>query len=223
MLKFKNHIQNYRYVLSFDLAKQETGWALVDITDNKVVKCGMVILDDKAESPWADVYDKIELVIKDVQEFCKKSNEQFFVLKEKLPNQAGRFTTIASLQGLAQAHAIWELACKKSGAEPYDYDGVHAVSVKAFFKRTYGVEKPQKEDIAKLVCERYGFELGNRPFDITDAIACVQTLVEYKWDADIEDKIKELKKEQKKYKTNKKKNEITEEISRISELEVCYG
>ena len=223
MLKFRHRIQDYRYVLSFDLAKQNTGWALVDIVDSRVAKCGMVTLDDKADSPWTDIYDKIESVIKDVKELCQKTNNRFFVLKEKPPNQAGRFTTIASLQGLAQAHAIWELACEKCGVEVYDYEGVHAVSVKAFFKRTYGVEKPQKEDISKFVCERYGFDLGGRPLDITDAIACVQTLVEYKWDADIKDKIKELKKEQKKYKTDKKKNEIAEEILRISELEVCYG
>ena len=110
-------------------------------------------------------------------------------MKEKLPNQAGRFTTIASLQGLAQVHAIWELACEKSGVEVYDFDGVHSVSVKAFFKRRYEVEKPQKEDIAKLVCENYCFDIGDSPLDITDAIACVQTLVEYKWNEDIKDKI----------------------------------
>ena len=56
--------------------------------------------------------------------------------------------------------------------------------------------------------------------DITDAIACVQTLVEYKWNEDIKDKIKELKKEQKNYKTDKKKNQITEEIQRLEDLEV---
>ena len=223
MLKFRNRIQDYRYILSFDLAKQNTGWALVDIADSRVEKCGMVTLNDKAASPWTDIYDKIKSVIEDVKELCQKTNNRFFVLKEKLPNQAGRFTTIASLQGLAQVHAIWELACEKSGAEVYDYDGVHAVSVKAFFKRTYGVEKPQKEDISKFVCERYGFDLLGQPLDITDAIACVQTLVEYKWNEDIKDKIKELKKEQKKYKTDKKKNEIAEEILRISELEACYG
>ena len=220
MVKFSKTLSNYDYILSFDLAKQKTGWALVDIKSNRIENFVMLVLDEKANSVWLDVYDKIIVVLKNVKKYCQNLGKRFFVLKEKLPNQAGRFTTIASLQGLAQVHAIWELACEKSEVEVYDFDGVHSVSVKAFYKRKYEIEKPPKEDIAKLVCENYCFDIGDNPLDITDAIACVQTLVEYKWNEDIKDKIKELKKEQKNYKTDKKKNQITEEIRRLEMLEV---
>ena len=220
MVKYNYDLSNYDYVLSFDLAKQKTGWALVNIKSNRVEMSGIIILNEKVDSVWLDIYDKIVVVLDDVKKHCQNLEKKFFVLKEKLPNQAGRFTTIASLQGLAQVHAIWELACEKSEVEVYDFDGVHSVSVKAFFKRRYEVEKPQKEDIAKLVCENYCFNIGDSPLDITDAIACVQTLVEYKWNEDIKDKIKELKKEQKSYKTDKKKNQIAEEIQRLERLEV---
>ena len=220
MVKYNYDLSNYDYVLSFDLAKQKTGWALVNIKSNRVEMSGIIILNEKVDSVWLDIYDKIVVVLDGVKKHCQNLDKKFFVLKEKLPNQAGRFTTIASLQGLAQVHAIWELACEKLKVEVYDFDGVHSVSVKAFFKRRYGVEKPQKEDIAKLVCENYCFDIGDSPLDITDAIACVQTLVEYKWNEDIKDKIKELKKEQKNYKTDKKKNQIAEEIQRLERLEV---
>lgn len=220
MVKYNYDLSNYDYVLSFDLAKQKTGWALVDIKSNRIEDFGMIILDEKADSVWLNIYDKIAAVLENAKRYCSKLEKRFFVLKEKLPNQAGKFTTIASLQGLAQVHAIWELACDKSEVEIYDFDGVHSVSVKAFFKRKYEVEKPQKEDIAKLVCENYCFDIGDNPLDITDAIACVQTLVEHKWNEDIKDKIKELKKEQKNYKTEKKKNQIAEEIQRLERLEV---
>lgn len=220
MIKYKYNLSNYDYILSFDLAKQKTGWALVNIKSNRVEMSGMIVLNEKVDSVWLDVYDKIVVVLEGVKRYCQNFGKKFFALKERLPNQAGKFTTIASLQGLAQAHAIWELACEKSEVEVYDFDGVHSVSVKAFFKRKYGVEKPQKEDIAKLVCENYCFDIGDSPLDITDAIACVQTLVEYKWNEDIKDKIKELKKEQKSYKTDKKKNQIAEEIQRLERLEV---
>lgn len=220
MVKFNQSIKDYHYVLSFDLAKQKTGWALVDVVEHHIEKYGMITLNDKAISPWVDLYDKITNVLKDIKEFCRESGNRFFVLKEKLPNQAGRFTTIASLQGLAQVHAIWELACEKSEVECYDFEGVHSVSVKAFYKRKYDVEKPQKEDIAKLVCENYCFDIGDNPLDITDAIACVQTLVEHKWNEDIKDRIKELKKEQKTYKTEKKKDQINEEIQRLERLKI---
>ena len=218
MIKYKYNLSNYDYVLSFDLAKQKTGWALVNIESNRIEMSGIIILNEKADSVWLDIYDKIVTVLEGVKTHCQNFGKKFFVLKEKLPNQAGRFTTIASLQGLAQVHAIWELACEKLKVEVYDFDGVHSVSVKAFFKRRYGVEKPQKEDIAKLVCKNYCFDIGDNPLDITDAIACVQTLVEYKWNEDIKDKIKELKKEQKNYKTEKKQLEIIKEADRIRGL-----
>lgn len=219
MVKYNYNLSNYDYILSFDLAKQKTGWALVDIKSNRIENFGMIILDEKANSVWLNIYDKIVVILEDTKKYCQNLGKRFFVLKEKLPNQAGKFTTIASLQGLAQVHAIWELACEKSEVEIYDFDGVHSVSVKAFYKRKYEVEKPQKEDIAKLVCENYCFDIGDSPLDITDAIACAQTLTEYKWNEDIKDKIKELKKEQKNYKTDKKKNQIAEEIQRLERLE----
>lgn len=220
MVKYNYNLSNYDYILSFDLAKQKTGWALVNIKSNKIEDFGMIVLDEKANSVWLNIYDKIVVVLESAKKHCQNLRKRFFVLKEKLPNQAGKFTTIASLQGLAQVHAIWELACEKSEVEIYDFDGVHSVSVKAFYKRKYGIKKPQKEDIAKLVYENYCFDIGNNPLDITDAIACVQTLTEYKWNEDIKDKIKELKKEQKNYKTDKKKNQIAEEIQRLERLEV---
>ena len=219
-IKYNKNLSNYNYVLSFDLAKQKTGWALVDIKSNKIEKFGMVILNEKADSVWLDIYDKIVVVLNDIKKHCQILGKRFFVLKEKLPNQAGKFTTIASLQSLAQVHAIWELACEKTGVDVYDFQGVHSVSVKAFFKKRYGIEKPQKEDIARLICENYCFNIGENPLDITDAIACVQTLIEHKWNQDIIDKTKELKKEQKKYKSDKKIEEIGREIRRIQTLEV---
>lgn len=218
MVKYNYDLSNYDYILGFDLAKQKTGWALVNIKSNRVEMSGVIILNEKVDSVWLDIYDKIVVVLECVKKYCQNLEKKFFVLKEKLPNQAGRFTTIASLQGLAQVHAIWELACEKSGVEVYDFEGVHAVSVKAFFKRKYGVEKPQKEDVSKFVCERYGFDIGERPLDITDAIACVETLVEHKWDEDIKGKIKQLKKEAKSYKTEKKQLEIIQEADRIRGL-----
>ena len=223
MVKYNQKLSNYDYILSFDLAKQKTGWALVNIKSNKIENFGMIILNDKVDSGWLDIYDKIIIVLNNIKKYCQSLGKQFFVLKEKLPNQAGKFTTIASLQGLAQVHAIWELACEKSEVELYDLDGIHSVSVKAFFKRKYGIEKPQKEDIARLVCEKYCFDIGDNPLDITDAIACVQTLVEHKWNEDIKDVIKEFKKELKKSKSKNKINNLSEKINYLEKLLINIG
>ena len=64
-IKYNQNLSNYNYVLSFDLAKQKTGWALVDIKSNKIEKFGMVILNEKADSAWLDIYDKIIVVLND--------------------------------------------------------------------------------------------------------------------------------------------------------------
>lgn len=220
MIKFNNSLKDYNYILSFDLAKQKTGWALVNIKKNVVEKFGMILLDEKAGSAWTDLYDKIADVLVGIKAYCMSMRSKFFVAKEKLPNQAGKFTTIQSLQSLAQVHSIWELACFKCGADVYDLDGVHSVSVKAFFKRKYCIGKPTKDDIAKCVCKDYSFSLGDFPDDITDAAACVMTLVEYKWNEDLKNRIKELKKDKDKYKSIKKKQEIDVEMQKLKEMEV---
>ena len=220
MVKYNNCLKDYGYILSFDLAKQKTGWALVNIKTNQAEKFGVIVSDEKADSIWENLYDKISNVLLGVKAYCIGKREKFFVTKEKLPNQAGKFTTIQSLQSLAQVHSIWELACFKCGVDVYDLDGIHSVSVKAFFKRKYGIEKPTKEDIAKCVCKDYSFELGEYPEDVTDAAACVMTLVEYKWNDDVKSKIKELKKSKEKYKSNKKLEELDAEMQRLRDLEV---
>lgn len=220
MVKYNNCLKDYGYILSFDLAKQKTGWALVNIKTNQTEKFGVIVSDEKADSIWENLYDKISNVLLGVKAYCIGKREKFFVTKEKLPNQAGKFTTIQSLQSLAQIHSIWELACFKCGVDVYDLDGIHSVSVKAFFKRKYGIEKPTKEDIAKCVCKDYSFELGEYPEDVTDAAACVMTLVEYKWSDDVKSKIKELKKSKEKYKSNKKLEELDAEMQRLRDLEV---
>lgn len=218
MLKYNYDLSNYDYSLSFDLAKHTTGWALVDIKNRRVIMSGAIIVQESLDSVWDDLYRQIVAVIQQTQERCLAEQKAFFVVKEKLPNQVGAFTTIASLQALAQTHAVWELACVHTGAEVYDFEGVHAVSVKAFFKRQYGIDKPQKEDIARCVEMKYSFQTPPTSMDITDAVAVVQTLTDYKWNADIKEHIKQLKKDLKKYKSPKKIRELTDAIENVQRL-----
>lgn len=218
MVKFNKHLTDYRYVLAFDLAKHRTGYALVDILNNVVAMSGLVDMDNDAEFPWSGIYSQFMDVIHTAKSIA--GDDEFFVTKEKLPNQAGRFTTIASLQGLAQVHAIWELCCCHSGVEVYDCEGVHSVSVRAHIAHQTGIEKPTKEDVADYVSKKYGFKGVSTALDVTDAIAVVDTLVDKKWNSDIDVEIKTLKKQIKTYKTDKKKNGLLAEIDRLKELKV---
>lgn len=216
MVKFNNKLSDYDYILSFDLAKHKTGWALVGIKESKVFEYGLVVLDEKAESPWTDIYQKFL----DVLNYIKNKYKNFFVTKEKLPNQAGRFTTIASLQGLAQVHSVWEICCCLCNIPVYDYDGVHSVSVKALVRNKTGIEKPQKEDVEKYIIEKYyGLENLNS-LDVSDAIGVADTLIESKWNLDIRNEIKVLEKKIKEYKAEKKQNELQNRIEKLKNMMV---
>lgn len=217
MVKFTKNINEYKYILSFDLAKFKSGYTLYCPSTNSVPECGLLSCsENEQDSLWAELYDKIrgvlELIIR------KYGKDSFFVTKEKLPVQNGKFTTIDSLQSLAKAHAIFELACVHCGVDVYDFDGVHSVSVKAYIKRMTGIEKPSKDDIKKYLVNHYAFIIDPESYDVTDSLACSVVLYDYKWNKDICDKIALLKKAQKAYKTNKKKLELQKEVDFLTSL-----
>ena len=218
IVKFNKSIHDYRYILAFDIAKHQTGWALIDLSDPNIVSYGAIVTEKGNE--WADFYAKSKSVMDLVR---REFGSQFFVIKERLPNQAGKFSTIATLQGLAGAHAIFDLVCAHSEVDVYDADGIHSISVKSYFKSLTEKDKPDKADIANAIrhISSVWEEFDN--YDITDAAACAIALVNKKWNADIAQKVKELKSEQKKYKTEKKHLEIQSEIDRILGLKIWEG
>lgn len=215
IVKFNKHIEEYRYVLSFDLAKFKTGFAMYDTVDDTFVKYGVICVSEKSTHPCYDLFKKI----KDVLSECRSVADggAIFVTKERLPNQAGRFSTISTLQALAEAHAALEIACEDEGADIYDEFGIHAISVKSYFRSIIGIEKPTKEDIAAEILKKYDLT-GEYTLDTTDAIGVVFTLLNKRWDTDITDGIKELKKNMKTYKTQKKRDEVQSEIDRLNKL-----
>lgn len=216
MVKFTKHINDYEYVLSFDLAKYKTGWALIDIPSQRIAECGMIVCEGDDDRIWADYKIKIEEVIAMVAE--KYPTEKTLITKEKLPNQAGKFSTISALQALAQAHAVWAIVCASAPIDVYDYDGVPAVSVKAHVRKQTGIEKPTKQDVAAYVAEQYQFNTDFVPLDVTDAIGCADVLLESKWNADIKDEIKGIKKQIKGYKSTKKIEELQQKIQFLTTL-----
>ena len=61
MIKYNESLQKYDYILSFDLAKHTTGWALVDIKNSQVImmllfptipknRYGMIYINDLLQS-----------------------------------------------------------------------------------------------------------------------------------------------------------------------------
>lgn len=221
-VKFERRMNEYNYILSFDIAKHKSGFALIDIVHNKLAWYGLVVTDPNSLMPWLEFYDKMYDTIESVR---KNFGESFFVIKERLPNQGGPRSSIAALQELAKAHAVFDLVVAKINVDFYDQDGVAAVSEKAYYKNKYGIEKPSKEDIFNCIkqefpeLEKYEAKDYTNPewsLDISDAIAVVQTLRFRKWDADIDLEIREQKKALKKL---KRARDIKEREAHISYLQ----
>lgn len=221
MIKFSKKLSQYSYVLAFDLAKHLSGYSLIDINNNKVLLAG-VIDTEKAhnEFVWDYFYNQvINVMEKCLNKIGANNAGSVFITKERLPNQNGRFSTILTLQGLAQAHAVFDLAATHSGIDIYDYDGVHSTSVKAYFKTLTGIDKPQKEDIAKYIQDKFNdFNFKDYSLDVTDSVAVALTLINKKWNVDITEKIKEIKKEIRDAKSQTKVNKLSENIKFLEGL-----
>ena len=221
MVKFTKKLSQFSYILSFDLAKRVSGYSLYDINKNIVLAAGVLDTSkNKDDFIWGYFYSQVIKIIEKCKEIIGPENEDgLFVVKERLPSQNGRFSTIETLQGLAQAHSIFDLAVNQCCVEVYDYDGVHATSVKSHFKKLTGSDKPQKEDIAEYCKQRYvDFDFSQYPFDVTDSLGVTLTLIGKKWNSDIVEKIRELKKEQKSAKTEVKITKLEDEIKFLESL-----
>ena len=122
---------------------------------------------------------------------------------------------------LAKAHAVFDLIVEQQGYDYYDWTGIHSVSVKAYFKNRFGIDKPSKEDIRQCIYvtdEEFAGENMFEPVnhDITDSIAVTYTLINKKWNADLDAEIKLIKKE---IKLAKSKKAISEREALVKRLE----
>ena len=213
MYKFKKPLSEIDYIISFDLALYKTGISLYNIKQKSIVRTDKIEVSHTDEAPVATLYTKLKEYLTSAVE---KYGNLLMIVKEAMPAQAGRFTTIATLQTLAKAHAALDIAVAKvDGVDFYDETGVHAVSVKALFK-TEENPKPTKTDIKKTVCAYYGLEVGDLTDDESDSIAVIYTLIKKKWNADINEEIKRIKKE---IKGLKQERAIKTHQKRIEELQ----
>ena len=212
MIKFKKTLSEIDYIISFDLALYKTGVSIYNIRQKTIERFDKIEVSHTDETPVATLYTKLK-------EYITSAVEQYgnllMIIKEAMPAQAGKFTTIATLQTLAKAHAALDIAVAKvDGVDFYDDVGIHSVSVKALFK-TEENPKPTKTDIKKAVCAYYGLKVGDLTDDMSDSIAVIYTLIKKKWNTDINEEIKRIKKE---VKGLKQKRAIEVYQKRIEEL-----
>ena len=222
MIKFQKPLSDYKYILSFDLAKKVSGYSLLDLQKNEILLAGIIDTGKMSSNDfiWDYFYCQVTRIIdRCLEKIGENNRDALLVTKEQLPIQNGRFSTISTLQSLAQVHAVFDLAVFQSDVAVYDDLGVHSVAVKAYFKKVLNIATPQKEDIAKYVYQKYkSYDFSNLPLDVTDSIGVTLTLVNKKWNSDIQTEITGLKREIKSAKAQNKKNRLQEEIKRLDSL-----
>lgn len=202
--KFNNKLTYYDYIMSFDLALHNTGASVYSVKDGAILDHDEIVAVGDGDLIIYDLYEKIKSYI--INFACDGSN--ILIVKEAMPVQCGKFTTIKTLQQLAKAHASLGLAIEVLRQEygnvnvvQYDDIGIHSVSVKALFA-TEECKKPTKKDIRAKVVDLYHLNDGLLTDDISDSIAVIHTLLNRKWNQDIKDEIKNKKKEIKTLKQN---------------------
>ena len=111
----------------------------------------------------------------------------------------------------------FDLALYKTGVSIYDISQKSIVRTdKIEVLHTDETPKPTKTDIKKAVCAHYGLKTGDLTDDESDSVAVIYTLIKKKWNADLKDEIKRIKKEMKGL---KQERAIAAHEKRIEELQ----
>lgn len=215
-IKFKQHPKDFQYCLSFDLAKLHTGWSFCRWDGDllTVLETGVIDMTSEPEETfWLTYSRKLEQIICE----CKVMNP--LVLKERMPMQNGRFSSIGALQALAQCHAVFDLVMAQFDLPVYDMFGIPAISEKALFRRLTGLEKVEKEDIRHFILYHTDNQMPpDVSLDITDSIAVIMTLYQHTAEQDIKERARELKRQQKQFKSAKKIAQLEEERTAVLSL-----
>lgn len=218
MIKFNYGLKDIGAIIGIDLAKFHTGICVYK-RDVGFVEFLPINVKNTEENKELSLFIQLKDLFQKIKEKYGK-NGVIAVIQERLPSQCGRFSTIQTLQALSASHAILHLAVQVTdGVELYDNDGIHTISIKTLFKSP-SCPKPQKEDIRKALVELYHLDDTLLTDDISDAIAVVHTLLVKRWNQDIDERIKELKKEIKGLKLARAKEEREVEINRLSQSKI---
>ena len=199
-VKCKKPLDCYDYLIMFDLASKNTGVSLWDLRKKKPVTVFQITIEDNEIIHVCELYEKIKKVI---DQICKKYSTDYskiLISKEAMPVQLrGRASTVQTFVALARSHATLDLFAEKHEIAVYDYIGIYPISWQAYFKRINGLDSKHlvsKEEVQKYLKDKYDY-LEFETLDESDATFLAETLLFSKWNKDIDEEIKAVKREKK--------------------------
>lgn len=203
VLHFNKKLEDFDYLLCFDLAKFETGVSLIkikDLSSPELQKTYQISVDKKSEEPFAAFYGYLIQLFTDINKEVGDLSKML-IIREKQPTGFNVTTTISTLQALAGVHAILDVFIGQMGLIEYE-SGIHASSIKAWARRETGIDKPQKEDIKRFLETIYPTLKEEKiTLDISDSVALAQCLIKEKWNLDLKEIIKQERKHLKELKS----------------------
>ena len=215
-IKYLKSLKEYKYLIMFDLASKITGVCVFDLSRNCPLFTKVIKITSKEEPFVHELYNLIGSFFCELYEQHGIKLEDCVVSKEMPPSQAGRFTTIQTFMALAKSHAVLDLYCAERNVDVYDYVGVAPITAHCYFKKIMGLDsksKVEKTDIRKYVSELYN--ISNLTLDESDAVFLAKTLIDLKWNNDLDEKIKELKRHKKGLKLSAAISKVDKEIEEL--------
>ena len=198
----------------FDLASHITGWCLYDSIRGVPLRHGVITVDRDGPNPDFDLKEQLKKAISSMQ------SDDLIVSTEAMPTQLrGGSSTIKVFIAMAQAHSDLSIACAEAGVRMYDRIGVYPASTHAYLRRLLGKDmnfKPDKDDIRSYCCDLWHLNIESVSYDESDAMFLAKTLIDVKWDKDIDERIKDLKRHRKGLKEPSAIAKIDTEIAEVN-------
>ena len=201
-IKCKKPLRCYDYLLMFDLASKNTGVSLWDLKEKRPIEVFQITTSDNEVTHVYELYEKIEKLLYCI---CVKYSTDFskiLISKEAMPVQLRtRASTVQTFVALARSHATLDLFAEIHWIAVYDYVGIYPVSWQAYFKRINGLDSKHlvsKEEVQKYLVDKYGLEF--KTLDESDATFLGETFLNSKWNKDIDEEIRAIKREKKELK-----------------------
>lgn len=194
-IRGKKGLSTYKYLVMFDLASHLTGVCLWDIEKNVPIRTDIINVSTSCESKTSQLYYELQKYFMGLE----KNNilkSEILVCKEAMPIQVhGGASTIYTFIALAKSHAMLDFLLENEKIDEYDDVGIYPASTHSYFKRTLGLDaqaKITKKDVNQYVCQKYGFD--HLSLDESDAVLLAEVFMNYKWNKDLDEAIKDIKK-----------------------------
>ena len=189
-------LSDKRYILSLDLSFANSGYSIYSLKTRNIVESGT--FSTKSSSLHGERLRKIYQTVKGIY----KRYPDCHIIKETLLQQAGKFSTIATLQSLAKSHAVIEMYYPI-------IDDIHPISIK---HAVGGHRAAKKEEIRDIINELYGLDIEN--LDESDSVAVLRTFL-IKFNKEIDEDIKDINKKIKSLTTEQAINNNKEKIKEL--------